>query len=492
MHRECRECRDWFLKGLDDDLAEVAKDGSKFASTFGNVIADAATHIYLSALPFCPLESWIARLYGPQFANVMSVTSGRRVNWDMAAEPSAGHDRGVNSIVFFPDGRKLASGSDDGTVRVWDPQTGKSISPPFTGHTSLVLSVAVSLDGKLIASGSSDNTLRIWDSNTGACPLGPINAHNDDINSVAFSPNGSRIATGSDDNTVKIWNVATGNLCLGPLTGHTNHVLSVTFSPDGRWIVSGSADATICIWDASTGESSRQPLDGHTDWVRCVAFSADSRYLASGSDDKTIRLWDATQGFAELARTSLTSWAWSVSFSPNSNCLVLGSVDGSIHFWDVSSGSLAQIGEVIHGHRETVWLVAFSPDGLSVASGSNDKSIKIWTAPSTSTQAQGGIIAYTLILFLTFAIASSRIDKSLNVDLHGHPVLSDKSFMDKNGWVYDAQGENARALFWVPEENRGGFRWPRNTTIIHRSVTKIDFNHFAHDENWTECRMDIA
>lgn len=460
---------------------------------FGDVIADAATHIYLSALPFCPSDSWIARLYSPRFANVTSVTSGRRLNWDMEAKPSDGHDGEVNSVVFFPDGRKLASGSDDGTVWVWDSQTGKAISPPFTGHTRAVLSVAVSPDGKLIASGSSDNTLRIWDSNTGTCPLGPIIAHYDNIRSVVFLPDGSRIATGSDDNTVKVWNVATGDLCLGPLIGHTSWVFSVAFSPDGRWIMSGSADATICIWDASTGESSREPLIGHTDKVNCVALNADGHYLASGSNDNTICLWDVSQGFAEIARTSLISWVWSVSFSPDSKCLASGSHDGSIHFWDVSSGSLAQIGEGIHGHSNNVWSVAFSPDGLSVASGSNDKSIKIWTAPSTSTQAQGGIIAYSLILFLTFAIASSRIDKSLNVDLHGHPVLSDESFIDENGWMFDSQRGNARILFWVPEENREWFIRPPNTAIIaNKIVTKIDFSRFVHGEDWMDCYTDIA
>ncbi len=81
----------------------------------------------------------------------------------------------VNSVAFFPDGR-LASGSDDKTVRVWDSKTGNAASAPLIEHTELVWSVAVSPDGKLIASGSKDKTLRIWDSDTGACPLGPISA----------------------------------------------------------------------------------------------------------------------------------------------------------------------------------------------------------------------------------------------------------------------------------------------------------------------------
>ncbi len=210
-------------KGHDNDLAEVAKDAAKFTSMFKVAIAGAATHIYLSALPFCPSDSWVARIYGARYPHLLSVTSGRRVNWDEAATTSDGHDNSVLSVAFFPDGKKLASGSLDGTVRMWDSKTGKAISTPLTGHTSLAWSVAVSSDGKLIASGSSDGTLRIWDSHTGVCPLGPIGAHSDRIWSIAFSPDGSRIVTGSNDCTLKVWNVATGDLYLGPLTFQLRH-----------------------------------------------------------------------------------------------------------------------------------------------------------------------------------------------------------------------------------------------------------------------------
>ncbi len=254
----------WGSKEYDDDLAEVAKDARKFASTSEEPITAAATHIYISALPFCPSNSWMARIYGHQYPNLLSVTSGQRMYWDEAASTSDGHAGEVNSVAFFPDGR-LASGSDDKTVRVWDSKTGNAASAPLIEHTELVWSVAVSPDGKLIASGSKDKTLRIWDSDTGACPLGPISAHSNIINSVTFSPDGSRIVTGSDDCTLKVWNVATGDLCLGPLTGHTDEVWSVAFSHDGTstCIASGSKDRTIRIWDASTGESRR----GTVDWA---------------------------------------------------------------------------------------------------------------------------------------------------------------------------------------------------------------------------------
>ncbi len=151
-------------------------------------IAAAATHIYMSALAFYPSDSFMARTYGPQYPHLLSVTSGR--NWDTVAAIIDCHDGQITSVAFFPDGRKLASGLSDSTVRIWDSKTGKPISAPLTGHTGWVQSVAVSPDGTLIASGSGDGTLRIWVSHTGACLLGPIAAHSDIIHSVAFSPEG--------------------------------------------------------------------------------------------------------------------------------------------------------------------------------------------------------------------------------------------------------------------------------------------------------------
>jgi len=472
----CSDCLG--LQGLDDGLTEVAEDAAGFTSMFEEPIAAAVAHIYLSALAFCPSDSFMTRIYGPQYLNLISITSGRRVNWDEAATTSDGHDDIVHSVAFFPDGKKLASGSSDATVRVWDSKTGKTTSTPLR-HTSGVWSVAVSPDGKLVASGSVGGTLCIWDSHTGACPLGPIAAHSGVIRSVAFSPDGSRIVTGSDDCTVKVWNVATGDLCLGPLKGHTETVMSVAFSPDGTCIASGSSDRTIRIWDASTGKSRTEPLIGHTNWVGCVAFSADGHYLASGAGDETIHLWDITQGFAELATATLGSLVHSLSFSPNSNRLVSGSSEGALRFWSIRSGTLEQVGEAIYGHVDVVASVAFSPDGLSVASGSWDCSVKIWTVPTASARPPA-------VHRIAETLASPM--ETITLDRRRCPVLSDGSYIDEDGWMRDSRGEDSKRLFWVPRESRGGFWWPRNTAVIARTITKIDFTRFVDGDNWAECR----
>jgi len=465
-----------YLQGYDDDLTDVAEDARNFANEFKVSIAGAATHIYISALPFCPSDSRVAQIYSRRYPNLLSILSGRRGNFDVPATTRDGHDLSVTSVAFFSDG-KLVSGSVDGTMHMWDSNTGKAISAPLTGDMSMVCSVAVSPDGKHIASGSEEKTLQIWDSDTGACPLGPIAAHNGVVRSVAFSPDGSRIVTGSNDCTLKVWNVATGDLCLGPLTGHTSLVTSVAFLPDGTFIASGSYDGTIRIWDASTGESRRDPLTGCS-VVGCVAFSAGGHYFASGSSNGMIHLWDVTREFTEIATTTIEGPVWSLSFSPNCNQLVSGSRDGALRFWNISSGGFEPFSEVIccDGIVQSRSVV-FSPDGLSVASGSNDRSIKIWTVPITSTQHSA----------VADGISEISPTETISLDRHGHPVLSDASFIDEDGWMYDSRKEGKRRLFWVPKENRGGFWWPRNTAVIHRTVTRIGFSHFVHGENWAEC-----
>lgn len=162
----------------------MAQDVREFVEKFEAAISRAATHIYLSALAFCPSDSWVARLYGPRYPDTLSVTNGGHTVWDEEATSGEGHKGRVLSVAFFPDGKKLASAADD-SVGIWDPQTGKSVFPPLEGNAPYAWCIAISPDGYFIASGHSDGILRIWDSNTGACLLGPIQAHDHQENASA-------------------------------------------------------------------------------------------------------------------------------------------------------------------------------------------------------------------------------------------------------------------------------------------------------------------
>jgi WD40 repeat protein len=126
-----------------------------------------------------------------------------------------------------------------------------SMMPLFLGHTDPVCSVSWSPDGTRIASGSVDESVRVWDAATGQC-VSILNGHSNYVSSVSWSPDGTRIASGSYDNSVRVWDAATGQ-CVSTLNGHSDWVNSVSWSPDGTRIASGSYDKSVRVWDAATG-----------------------------------------------------------------------------------------------------------------------------------------------------------------------------------------------------------------------------------------------
>ena len=200
-----------------------------------------------------------------------------------------GHSSEVWAVAWSPDGKRIASGSFDHTVQVWDAADGGNVFT-YRGHSSGMFAVAWSPDGKRIASGSYDHTVQVWDAADGGNAY-TYHGHPDTVWVVAWSPDGKRVASGSADMTVQVWDaVDGGNGCT--YRGHSSLVYAVAWSPDGKRIASGSYEHTVQVWDAADG-GNVFAYRGHSDTVLAIAWSPDGKRIASGSDDKTVQVWEA-------------------------------------------------------------------------------------------------------------------------------------------------------------------------------------------------------
>jgi WD40 repeat protein/serine/threonine protein kinase/tetratricopeptide (TPR) repeat protein len=292
----------------------------------------------------------------------------------------AGHTDEITGLAFSPDGLRLASGSWDKTVRIWDLSSGETILT-FAGHHQMATCVAFSPDGRLLASGSGrweerqPGELKIWEALTGK-EIHNLTGHKDAVTSVAFSPDGKRLASGNYDGTLRLWDVLTAKDIQTIRVGSS--IKSISFSPNGRRLASGDHDGRIIVWDTSTGERIAT-LPGHDGDVLSLAFGPDGTQLVSGSWDRTVRVWNVEQGQATLVLAGHTNIVPSVAFSPDGMHVASVSSDGTARVWDARNYREPTI---LRGTTGRLNVVAFSPGGQCLASGGWDRCIKVWDLTS--------------------------------------------------------------------------------------------------------------
>jgi len=342
-----------------------------------------------------------------------------------------GHAGPIDAVAFSPDGTRLATASQDSTVRIWNTATGA-----FTvlrGHQGPVWSATFSSNGEQVLTASADKTARLWNLKTGTSMV--LKGHQREVHMAAFALTDSVIVTASWDGTLRLWDGKTGIgravLQAGPQPVNSMAVsrdgkwvvaasgsgasgdgittlwdigraamigrfpaddpaTAVAISPDGNRIATGYFDGTIRLWDRLSGsqiQNSKPPapvavLTGHERQINKLAFSADGARLVSASDDMKARLWDAKAGTL-IAVLGHQGSVIDAGFSEDGLYLMTASSDASVGLWDPRTGT--QIA-MLRGHDDEVISGAFSPDGRTLATGSADATAREWSLETRASQ----------------------------------------------------------------------------------------------------------
>ncbi len=310
-----------------------------------------------------------------------------------------GHKGSVRSVAWSPDGTRIASGSDDKTIQVWDAASGAH-SLTFSGLAATLSAVAWSPDGTHIASGeTSFGTMQVWDATSGRS-ISTFHAPSDSaVTALAWSPDGERIASansaggptqvtntgeivGGDSGSVQVWDIANRELSFSFLFPETADQLAVVWYSDGKHISSADFIGTIRVLDVSTHQSNLIFRVGNlVETCTAAAFSFNGKHVALARDNKIVEVRDSSsgklvytyRGHASAPLGFISALAW----SPDGERIASSSADKTVHVWDALNGEHVYI---YHGHSDKVTALSWSPDGKYIASGSDDKTVQAWNA----------------------------------------------------------------------------------------------------------------
>lgn len=286
-----------------------------------------------------------------------------------------GHGAGVTSIAYSPDGQQLATGSNDGTVKLWPAGGGE---PRTLEPGADLLDVAFAPDGALATSELAEDesgAIRLWAADGSLMWEQPQTFA---AARLAFSPDGATLALASDAGAVVLLAAADGSeqgqLTLPlPADEEPPALADVAYSPDGAFVLAGDRGGGVTRWDAA-GAAEALPSP-HAGAVGAVAYSHDGRSFASADDLGVVVLWDAEGAEPVASFPNYATTVYALAFSPDDQLLAVGRTDGAVQLWNLAEGVPLLS---LRGHTNYVTDVAFSPDGRTLASGSLDTSARLW------------------------------------------------------------------------------------------------------------------
>ncbi len=338
----------------------------------------------------------------------------------------------VNAMTFSPDGRWLATGHDDGEVRLWDVVRNEC-TRSWQANDVAVSALRFSPDGQQLAAADEQCSIHLWQVLHGM-NIGHLEGHTDRISDLAWHPDGRHLASSGWDTSARLWDTATGK-CLYLLNGHSQQVQSVQFSPTGRRLATVDSRHTIWLWDPFVGKVIHR-LRGHRGEVTCMAFTPTGRELLTGGEDGRLMLWDVERGKPlNQASESLFNTV-RLSVHPGGDQLVGVAGGRDVHIWSHLQGEVEH--RAMPSDSEAT-AILHDADGAHFFTGHASGLIQVWDSRSLTPVRQ---------------LSAHRFGiTALSFDPHRHRLASAGG---GDGYVYVWNPEQADPLLLIPEAAQGG------------------------------------